>query len=83
LVQYWALGSSLIKFHWRLFLHLLSDFSNTFLWIPGAYGTCQHLNYPWFFALPPFVRQTFANAKTAPRVITLLSWLIVSGSLYP
>ncbi len=40
-------------------------------------------NCPWFFALPPFVHQTFANAKTAPRVIILPSWPIVKRFSLP
>jgi hypothetical protein len=40
-------------------------------------------NCPWFLALPPFVCQTFANAKTVPRVAILPSWPIVSGSPNP
>ena len=43
LVRYRALVSFLTKFLGQPFLHPPPDFSNTFPWIPGTYGTCQHL----------------------------------------
>ena len=68
---------------------LAALFTSTFWFFKHFFVDTQRLryllifNYPWFFALPPFVCQTFANAKTVPRVAILLSWPIVSGSLNP
>ena len=50
---------------------------------PALTVSANHLINPRFLALLPPVIRTFANAKPAPRVIILLSWPIVSGSLYP
>ena len=70
-------------------ISLAALFTSTFRFFKHLFVDTRRLrylptfNYPWFFAPPPFVHQTFANAKPAPRVIILLSWPIVSGSLSP